>query len=138
MNTYFEIPRCEITDTLKEFDRRLCCNGFDYQHFPTKNGVVYQVRKGNGFARFMGMGATLNLMMNFEDNGIEVAFSEGRWADKALAGAAGLLLLWPFAITSAVGCFRQADMKSKLMMFLQASIGKYYEKKDEKNEVAQS
>lgn len=137
MNTYLEIPRDGINEALKEFDRKLCCNGFDFQHFPTKKGVIYQVRKGNSFARFMGMGATLNLVMDFEDNGINIMFSEGRWADKALAGAAGFFLLWPFAITSAVGCFRQADMKNKMMMFLQSSVGKFYEKQMEiANEVS--
>lgn len=123
MSVYLEVPREEIPNILKDFEKILGCNGYNFQVFKTKEGWIYQVTKG---AKVLGMGATINLTMTPQDEGVHVAFSEGKWADKALAGGIGFFFLWPLSITSAVGCYRQSQMQNNIVNFLNQVVGKFY------------
>jgi hypothetical protein len=52
-----------------------------------------------------------------------VEIGRAKWGDKAAAGAAGMLVLWPLAITAAFGAFREGQLPKETLRFLGASVG---------------
>lgn len=84
-----------------------------------ENGGYYiQARKPQNVLRSMS-GTNQALLLQMTDNGngqMLVQCSTGKWSDKVGAGAVGLLLFWPLAITAGVGAYMQSQLPQEVFV----------------------
>ena len=60
----------------------------------------------------MKLATTVELTVNGTQ--LNVTLGEGQWADKLGAGAVGLFLLWPLAVTAGIGAYKQKKLPSEI------------------------
>ena len=60
----------------------------------------------------MKLATTVELTVNGEQ--LNVLIGEGQWSDKLGAGAVGLFLLWPLAITAGIGVYKQKMLPEEI------------------------
>ncbi len=96
--------------------------GYQVQHFGDRNHTVVQFKKGGEFAAIVGMQAALTLTLQNTPGGIMAVIGQERWADKAAAGAVGMLILWPLAFTAGAGAIRQSNLAQQLLSALDAVV----------------
>jgi hypothetical protein len=94
--------------------------GYQVQHFGNKEHMVVQLRKGSDFEAIIGMQAAIAVTLHAVHDGVIATIGEQQWADKAAAGAIGMLLLWPLALTAGAGIIRQANLENQLFNALDA------------------
>jgi hypothetical protein len=74
---------------------------------PQESWVKF-MKKGLGLER----AATVKLEVKGQDLAIEVG--EGKWSDKAVGGALGMLVFWPAAFTAGWGVYKQRDLFGRI------------------------
>jgi hypothetical protein len=71
----------------------------------------------------VGMSSAITVVLRLEGEDLAVEIGRAKWGDKAAAGAAGMLVLWPLAITAAVGAFREGQLPKETLRFISGSLG---------------
>ena len=72
------------------------------------DGYVMQVSQPkDGWKTLTGMRLAVTVQMTVMGNQLNVNIGEGQWSDKIGAGAIGLFVAWPLAITAGMGAFKQ-------------------------------
>lgn len=101
-----------------------CYRSQDYQvqHFGSRDRMIVQIKMGNQLEAVFGMQAALTVTLERFPNGILARVGQQQWVDKAAAGAIGMLLLWPLAITAGVGVIRQASLEGQVFSMLDTAI----------------
>lgn len=75
-----------------------------------------------GWRKAIGMSTAITVVLRPDDDELCVEIGRAKWDDKALAGAAGLIILWPLALTAAAGAFREGQLPKETLRFLTACI----------------
>jgi hypothetical protein len=117
---------CSAADTSRivtDLANWLGGQGFEYQQMNTDgSGLLLQIKKGGGWSTAFGMDTSLNILFNHADETLSVEIGAGKWIDKAAAGAVGMFLLWPLAITAGVGAWQQMKMPQRIFEFIGARL----------------
>jgi len=80
---------------------------------------IIQGRKDNLLLFFLGMSAALVVTVGTQPDGsLTVAIGAGSWADKFLAGFAGVVLFAPLAFTAVYGVWKQDNLEDKLWEYI--------------------
>jgi len=89
---------------------------FEAQSFEGPNGTfIVQGRKDNILRFLFGLSAALVVTIGTQaDGAMTVTIGAGSWADKFLAGFAGVLIFAPLAFTAAYGVWVQEGLEHKL------------------------
>jgi serine/threonine protein kinase len=89
--------------------------GFDTQCLKTDHGAtLVQVRQQGGWRKLVGMETALNLVLEQTCEELVVEIGAGQWHDKVSAGVVSLFVLWPLAVTAAIGAWSQAKMPERI------------------------
>ena len=56
------------------------------------------------------------------DTNIVVEIGKGKWFDKGVAGSIGWFLCWPFAVTAAVGAYKQGTLPRKVLTNIESYL----------------
>src|SRR5215472_9845323 len=96
--------------------------GFQTQSFGAGNQMVVQLRKGGEAAKLFGAQAALTVMLTQYPDGLLVTLGQKRWGDKAVAAGVGAFILWPLAITAAVGAVRQSNLPDEVLSWLDVLV----------------
>src|SRR5262249_23455768 len=83
-------------------------------------------RRGRG--AFVGMQRALNVILRQDGDEITVEIGAGQWLDKAAAGVVSLFILWPLAVTAAIGAWNQMKMPERIF----TRVNDYVKKKQER------
>jgi zinc ribbon protein len=86
-------------------------------------GMVVQARQQEGWRNALGLASALNVGLRYKENTLIVEIGAGKWADKAIAGGVGVLLVWPLFFTAAYGAWKQSQMPQRTFQFIQAFLG---------------
>lgn len=92
--------------------------GFEAQHFGTKDQMMVQLKKGNELVALIGLQAALSVIIQKASGGVVAMIGQQKWVDKAAVGAVGLLaapVLWPLMITAGAGAIRQASLGNQVL-----------------------
>ena len=82
--------------------------GMEVQSSETREGYVMQASQPkDGWKTLTGMRLAVTVPMTVMGNQLNVNIGEGQWSDKIGAGAIGLFVAWPLAITAGMGAFKQ-------------------------------
>jgi hypothetical protein len=96
---------------------------FDTQEMKTAaETVLLQIKKRGNWRDFFGMATSLNIMFHQGDDTLTVEIGAGKWVDKAAAGAVGIFLLPPLAITAGIGAWEQTQMPEKIFNYIGARL----------------
>ena len=89
--------------------------GMDVQTAPTPDGYLLQAGQPKDTLRTLsGMRLATTVQFSVVENNLNVTIGEGQWADKLGAGAVGLFLLWPLAITAGIGAYKQKNLPDEI------------------------
>ena len=92
----------QIVTRLENFFRTE--KGMEVQSSQTTDGYVMQASQPkDGWKTFTGMRLALTMQMAVMGDKLNVSIGEGQWSDKIGAGAIGLFVAWPLAITAVTG-----------------------------------
>ncbi len=97
---------------------------------PDPNGslcVVQGRARNGGFKQFLGLDKAITVRLNVMQGGqaVNVEIGEAKWGDKAAAFAVSWFVLWPLAITSAIGMYQQKQLPQKIFGVIQQYLSAY-------------
>lgn len=89
--------------------------GMEVQSSQTEDGYVMQASQPkDGWKTITGMRLAVTVQLAVIDNKLNVTIGEGQWSDKIGAGAIGLFVAWPLAITAGMGVFKQKKLPAEV------------------------
>ena len=119
---FYQARGLDIERIASELENMFLMQSYQVQHFGDRNHTVVQFKKGGEFAAIVGMQAALTLTLQNTPGGLMAVIGQERWADKAAAGAVGMLILWPLAFTAGAGAIRQSNLAQQLLSALDAVV----------------
>ncbi|HJT56169.1 MAG TPA: zinc-ribbon domain-containing protein [Ktedonobacteraceae bacterium] len=119
---FYQAQGLDIQRIAIDLENMFLTQGYQVQHFGDRGHMVVQFKKGGEFAAIVGMQAALTLTLQNTPGGVMAVIGQQKWADKAAAGAVGLLILWPLAFTAGAGAIRQSNLTEQLLNALDAVV----------------
>ena len=111
----------EIVTRLEGFFRTE--KGMDVQSSQTTDGYVMQASQPkDGWKTLTGMRLAVTVQMAVAGDQLNVSIGEGQWSDKIGAGAIGLFVAWPLAITAGMGAYKQKKLPSEVFQVIENTI----------------
>ena len=81
----------------------------------TADGYVIQGRQTkDGWKTIAGMRMATTIQLTQIDSNLNVVVGQGEWSDKIGAGAVGLFIAWPLAVTAGIGAYRQKKLPEEI------------------------
>lgn len=97
--------------------------GMELQSSQTTDGYVMQASQPkDGWKTLTGMRLAVTVQMAVMENHLNVTVGEGQWSDKIGAGAIGLFIAWPLAITAGMGAFKQKKLPAEIFQVIENCI----------------
>ena len=97
--------------------------GMEVQSSQTTDGYVMQASQPkDGWKTLKGMRLAVTVQMTVMENHLNVTVGEGQWSDKIGAGAIGLFIAWPLAITAGMGAFKQKKLPAEIFQVIENCI----------------
>ncbi len=97
--------------------------GMEVQSSQTADGYVMQASQPkDGWKTITGMRLAVTVQITVMENQINVIVGEGQWSDKIGAGAIGLFVAWPLAITAGMGAFKQKKLPAEIFQVIENCI----------------
>ncbi len=95
----------------------------EVQSSPTSEGYILQASQPKDAWKTLS-GTRLAITVNFVLSGdvLNVMVGEGNWSDKLGAGAVGLFIAWPLAISAGFGAFRQKRLPTEIFAVIEKAI----------------
>ena len=111
----------QIVTRLENFFRTE--KGMEVQSSQTTDGYVMQASQPkDGWKTLTGMRLALTVQMAVMGDKLNVSIGEGQWSDKIGAGAIGLFVAWPLAITAGMGAFKQKKLPGEVFQVIETTI----------------
>lgn len=97
--------------------------GMDVQSSQTTDGYVMQASQPkDGWKTLTGTRLAVTVQMAVAGDQLNVSIGEGQWSDKIGAGAIGLFVAWPLAITAGMGAYKQKKLPSEVFQVIENTI----------------
>lgn len=97
--------------------------GMEVQSSQTTDGYVMQASQPkDGWKTLTGMRLAVTVQMAVIENQLNVTVGEGQWSDKIGAGAIGLFIAWPLAITAGMGALKQKKLPDEIFGVIENCI----------------
>lgn len=97
--------------------------GMDVQSSQTTDSYVMQASQPkDGWKTLTGMRLAVTVQMAVAGDQLNVSIGEGQWSDKIGAGAIGLFVAWPLAITAGMGAYKQKKLPSEVFQVIENTI----------------
>ena len=97
--------------------------GMEVQSSQTTDGFFMQASQPkDGWKTLTGMRLAITVQMTVMGDKLNVSIGEGQWSDKIGAGAVGLFIAWPLAITAGMGAFKQKKLPSEVFQVIETTI----------------
>ena len=111
----------QIVTRLENFFRTE--KGMEVQSSQTTDGFVMQASQPkDGWKTLTGMRLAITVQMTVMDDKLNVSIGEGQWSDKIGAGAVGLFIAWPLAITAGMGALKQKKLPGEVFQVIENTI----------------
>ena len=89
-----------------------------------EHGAVVQGRvKGGKAKQWIGMDKAITVKLSDQNALLTIEIGESKWVDKGVAMTVSMFVLWPLAITSAIGMAKQAKLPEKIFRCIRMSLG---------------
>lgn len=119
----FHAPGVELRPLADDLAQWLKGRQFETQVLPVEGGgVLIQARQEGGWRSVVGMALATNVVVSRAGANIKVEVGQGKWLDKAVVGAVGMLLLWPALIPAAIGAWQQSKLPEEIFSHVAAFV----------------
>jgi len=119
----FYAPNAELKPLADDLAQWLKGRQFETQVLSVESGgVLIQGRQEGGWRSVVGMALATNVVLNRTGANIKVEVGQGKWLDKAVVGAVGMLLLWPALIPAAIGAWQQSKLPEEIFNHVAAFL----------------
>ncbi|MBR3553679.1 MAG: zinc ribbon domain-containing protein [Clostridia bacterium] len=93
------------------------------QSSPTTEGFVLQASQPkDGWKTISGTRLAITVHFMLVSDVLTVTVGEGQWSDKIGAGAIGLFVAWPLAISAGFGVFKQKKLPAEIFAEIEKAI----------------
>lgn len=116
----------DVSQLASQLTVQLQMRGYQAQWFGAGTQVMVQVRKGSEAAKVFGAQAALSVMLTQHPQGVLASLGQQNWGDKAVAMGVGALILWPLAISAAVGAARQSNLPTEVLTLLDVLVAQQH------------
>src|SRR5262249_1982622 len=118
----YQAPTLDFAKLAEALESWFLSQSFHCQVLSTEDGgLLLQVEREGGWRKFIGMSTALNVVLRRRGQRLEVEIGAGRWLDKGVVAAVSLIVLWPLAVTAAMGAWDQAKLPERTFEF----VGQY-------------
>lgn len=83
---------------------------------------LLQISQGGFLRNVTGMASALNVFFDQKGTNLAVEIGSGKWLDKAAAGAVGMIIFAPLAITAGIGAWQQAKIPEKIFNYIDSQL----------------
>lgn len=102
----------EVEDLITRFLRN---EKMEVQTLGTAGCRIVQARvRKSGAKKLLGMDKAVEIRLNQEGQRLIVEMGNAKWADKAVVMAVSMFVMWPLAITSGVGIYKQNELFAEI------------------------
>jgi serine/threonine protein kinase len=116
---FFPAAQVDMGDLVGRSQSWLQREGFTTQVLQTEDsGTLIQVEKQGSWRKFLGMSTALNVVLRREGDELAVEVGAGQWIDKAAAGVVSIFILWPLAVTAAIGAWDQMKLPERIFDYI--------------------
>lgn len=99
---------------------------FRVQVIPMENdAVLIQAVKEGNWRRLLGIQTATSVIVEAGDAVTTVKIGAGKWLEKAVTGAVGLIWFPPLAITTGLGAYQQSQLPNKIFRVVKQFEGGY-------------
>ena len=93
------------------------------QKIDSPDAVIIQGKQQEGWKQLTGMASALSVQIKkFGDDSVSIEIGNGKWMDKLGAGAVGMLVFAPLALTAALGAWNQKKLPSEIYTRVETHI----------------
>lgn len=97
--------------------------GMEIQSALVEHGCVIQAtQKKDTLKMLVGMRLATTVQLVVSGENLNVMIGEGQWADKLGAGAVGLFLAWPLAVTAGIGAYQQKKLPEDVLNVISRTL----------------
>lgn len=97
--------------------------GMEIQSAPVEHGCIIQAtQKKDTLKMLVGMRLATTVQLVVSGENLNVVIGEGQWADKLGAGAVGLFLAWPLAVTAGIGVYQQKKLPEDVLNVISRTL----------------
>ena len=119
---HFHAPGLDVQRLAVDLQSWYAGDSYQSQWYRDGRRYVIQSREGRSWVRWVGAGAALTVVLSMNGDELTVEIGGAKWGDKLAAGGVGMLILWPAAITAAVGSYRQAQLPGRTLEHIEQVI----------------
>lgn len=87
----------------------------EVQGVPSGDSYLIQATQKDTLRTIAGMRLATTVQMTVSGDNLNVTIGEGQWADKLGAGAFGLFIAWPLAVTAGIGAYKQKKLPEEIL-----------------------
>ncbi len=87
----------------------------EVQGVPSGESYLIQATQKDTLRTIAGMKLATTVQMTVSGDNLNVTIGEGQWADKLGAGAVGLFIAWPLAVTAGIGAYKQKKLPEEIL-----------------------
>lgn len=87
----------------------------EVQGVPSGENYLIQATQKDTLRTIAGMRLATTVQMTVSGDNLNVTIGEGQWADKLGAGAVGLFIAWPLAVTAGIGAYKQKKLPEEIL-----------------------
>lgn len=115
-NTHrFAIPAGKKAELVNRIANFLRIEKYDVQVMPLDNGsTVIQAAKSGNWRRLLGIRSATTVIVEAGADATTVKIGAGKWLEKAVTGAVGLIWFPPLALTTGLGVYEQSQLPGKV------------------------
>jgi serine/threonine protein kinase len=111
----YRAPGLRMAELTRHLQNWLRGEGFNTQDLKTEDGeTLIQIQQQGSWRKLVGMETALNIVLDKRGGELTVEIGAGQWCDKVAAGVVSLFVLWPLAVTAAIGAWNQAQMPERI------------------------
>lgn len=97
--------------------------GLETQSGQTQQGYVVQGRQGSdGWKTISGTSMAITVQFVQVGENVNVSIGDSKWSDKVGAGAIGLFVFWPLAVTAGYGAYKQKKLPEEIFSVIEKTI----------------
>ncbi|OGO04287.1 MAG: hypothetical protein A2Y73_04115 [Chloroflexi bacterium RBG_13_56_8] len=115
----YSAPDVDLANLAEALNQWFQGQGYEAQVLAAPGeGYVVQARRPESWRSWVGMSAALNVTLTPQGENLMVQTGAAKWADKAVVGAVGVLILWPMIIPAAYGAWKQKQLPDEVFRFI--------------------
>ncbi|HOI13580.1 MAG TPA: hypothetical protein PLG75_06965 [Methanoculleus sp.] len=118
----FTAPGINLNHLVVHLAKWLDDEGFESQRLQDKETIALQARKKGTWRNLLGMSSALTIKLQSDDRSLRVEMGAAKWVDKAVAGAIGMLVFWPLAVTTVYGSWEQMKLPQRVFQEIEQYI----------------